>query len=447
VAPGQPAGIASGWLHDQAQVGTVLQVRAASGQFVFSKDDSVPPVLITGGIGITPILSMLKAALAAEPDLVAHLFYGVRNGRDHAFKTVLEALARAYPGFDLHVVYADPAAGDVLGQDYDKAGLISLDLLKQSLPHGRHAFYVRGPDPMMKALIPALCGLGCGRGRGRHPPRILWPADRSAQRDVGCADARCAGARRDHRVSAVGSHAGLAGAGCEPAGLCRAPFDRRGCRLSVRQLRHLRDATDLGTGRLCDQARPRHRIRSLPAVRRYPGHRFGVGRMTLRGSLFSREVVPFYLALLALLLATLAVDAALHLLNLVWIGKWLGIPGVLLICGSFGSSLRKRKLITRGSPATLLRLHERMAWAGSLLITVHAGIHFNAVLAWLAIGAMLLNIASGLTAQALEDRLYWDSLTYDTVKQWRVIHYPITLAFAVPGSAHIISSVIFWGWS
>ncbi len=169
--------------------------------------------------------------------------------------------------------------------------------------------------------------------------------------------------------------------------------------------------------------------------------------MTLRGSLFSREVVPFYLALLALLLATLAVDAALHLLNLVWIGKWLGIPGVLLICGSFGSSLRKRKLITRGSPATLLRLHERMAWAGSLLITVHAGIHFNAVLAWLAIGAMLLNIASGLTAQALEDRLYWDSLTYDTVKQWRVIHYPITLAFAVPGSAHIISSVIFWGWS
>ncbi len=194
--------------------------------------------------------------------------------------------------------------------------------------------------------------------------------------------------------------------------------------------------------------------------------------MTLRGSLFSREVVPFYLALLALLAATLALDAALHLLNLVWIGKWLGIPGVLLICGSFGYSLRKRKLIARGSPATLLRLHERMAWAGSLMITVHAGIHFNAVLAWLAIGAMLLNIASGLTgkfllrragarlaattqrlrgegltAQALEERLYWDSLTYDTVKEWRVIHYPITFAFAVLGTAHIISSVIFWGWS
>jgi hypothetical protein len=107
--------------------------------------------------------------------------------------------------------------------------------------------------------------------------------------------------------------------------------------------------------------------------------------MTLRGSLFSREVVPFYLSLLALLVATLAVDAALHLLDLVWVGKWLGIPGVLLICASFGYSLRKRKLIARGHPATLLHLHERMAWAGSLLVLVHAGIHFNAILAWLAV--------------------------------------------------------------
>jgi hypothetical protein len=194
--------------------------------------------------------------------------------------------------------------------------------------------------------------------------------------------------------------------------------------------------------------------------------------MTWSGSLLSREVAPFYLSLLALLAATLAVDAVLHLLDLVWIGKWLGIPGVLLICGSFGYSLRKRKLIGRGRPATLLRLHERMAWAGSFLILVHAGIHFNAVLAWLAIGAMLVNVASGLTgkfllrragallasttqrlrdqgltAQALEDRLYWDSLTYDTVKQWRVLHYPITLAFAVLGTAHIVSAVIFWGGS
>jgi hypothetical protein len=191
----------------------------------------------------------------------------------------------------------------------------------------------------------------------------------------------------------------------------------------------------------------------------------------MRISLFAREVVPFFLQLALLGLAALAIDALLHWLNAVWIGRYLGIPGVLLIVGSFGYSLRKRKLIATGKPATLLRLHERMAWAGSLLILVHAGIHFNAILAWLAVWAMLVNIASGLTGKfllqrarnrleetrtrmrvqglsgaELEDSLYWDSLTFDAVKQWRVVHYPITLAFAVLAGGHIVSTFLFWGW-
>jgi hypothetical protein len=193
--------------------------------------------------------------------------------------------------------------------------------------------------------------------------------------------------------------------------------------------------------------------------------------MPMRISLFTREVVPFFLRLALLGLAALAIDALLHRLNAVWIGRYLGIPGVLLIIGSFGYSLRKRKLVKAGKPATLLRLHERMAWGGSLLILVHAGIHFNAILAWLAILAMLVNIASGLTGKfllqrarsrleetrtqmraqgmssaELEDILYWDSLTFDAVQQWRVVHYPITLAFAVLASGHLVSIFLFWGW-
>lgn len=191
----------------------------------------------------------------------------------------------------------------------------------------------------------------------------------------------------------------------------------------------------------------------------------------MRMSLFTREVLPFFLRLALLGLAALSIDALLHWLNAVWIGRYLGIPGVFLIIGSFGYSLRKRKIITTGKPVTLLRLHERMAWAGSLLILVHAGIHFNAILGWLAVWAMLVNIASGLTGKfllqrartrleettthlraqglsgaALEDSLYWDSLTFDAVKQWRVIHYPITLAFAVLAIGHIVSVFLFWGW-
>lgn len=191
----------------------------------------------------------------------------------------------------------------------------------------------------------------------------------------------------------------------------------------------------------------------------------------MKANLLWREVLPFFLALGALAVAALAFDALLHVLDVVWIGRYLGIPGTLLIIASFSYSLRKRNLIKAGQPAQLLRLHERMAWLGSLLVLVHAGIHFNAILGWLAVWAMLINVSSGLTgkfllkrararleesrqrlrdeglsAQQLEERLYWDSMTFDAVKAWRVVHFPITLAFGVLAVAHIISIFLFWGW-
>jgi hypothetical protein len=192
---------------------------------------------------------------------------------------------------------------------------------------------------------------------------------------------------------------------------------------------------------------------------------------SMQAHLFSREVLPFYLALVALVGVALLCDAALHLLNAVWVGRWLGIPGSLLILASLGYSLRKRKLIRSGQPARLLRLHENMAWAGSLLVLVHAGIHFNAILGWLAVWAMLINVGSGLTgkyllarsrrrleaarqamreqglsSEQLAERTYWDSLTFDAVKQWRSVHFPITLAFAVLALAHIVAVFLFWDW-
>ena len=191
----------------------------------------------------------------------------------------------------------------------------------------------------------------------------------------------------------------------------------------------------------------------------------------MRATLLTREVLPFFLSLALLGGAALGVDAVLHLLDAVWVGRYLGIPGLILIIASFSYSLSKRKIISVSKPAVLLRLHERMAWAGSLLILVHAGIHFNAILPWLATWAMLVNIASGLTGKFLlqrarkrldettreiraqglspsetEDRLYWDSLTFDVVRKWRAVHYPITLAFAVLATAHVLSIFYFWGW-
>jgi hypothetical protein len=190
---------------------------------------------------------------------------------------------------------------------------------------------------------------------------------------------------------------------------------------------------------------------------------------TTGGNLLLREVLPFGLAMLGLVGAALACDAALHLAGLVWIGRWLGIPGLALILASVGYSVRKR--MRGGAGPGALRRHEWQAWAGSLLVLVHAGVDFEAILAWLAILAMMVNVASGLTGkfllararqrleanragmraqgltpEALEQRLYWDSMTFDAIRQWRAVHVPITMAFGALALGHIVSTILFWTW-
>ena len=188
-------------------------------------------------------------------------------------------------------------------------------------------------------------------------------------------------------------------------------------------------------------------------------------------SLIRKEVLPFLLMFGSLLLATVVTDALLHHFELVWIGRWLGIPGTLLILLSFFYSMRKRKVISFGKPKTLLTLHEILTWLGALMILVHAGVHVYTILPWLALAAMLVNVISGMTGKYLldrsrrflaekkglysqqgladdeiEKRLFWDATAFDLMKQWRAVHLPITLAFGVLGISHILTVLLFWEW-
>lgn len=188
-------------------------------------------------------------------------------------------------------------------------------------------------------------------------------------------------------------------------------------------------------------------------------------------SLIQKEILPLLGLFAALMAATAITDILLHRFDLVWIGRWLGIPGTVLILISFLYSLRKRKKIGFGRPVTLLRLHEGLTLLGALMILVHAGIHIYAILPWLALLAMTVNVFSGMTGkylldrsrrflddkrthyvqeglagEDLERRLFWDATTFDLMKKWRVVHLPITLAFAVLGVAHLLSIFLFWQW-
>ncbi|WP_211203871.1 hypothetical protein [Candidatus Accumulibacter phosphatis] len=188
-------------------------------------------------------------------------------------------------------------------------------------------------------------------------------------------------------------------------------------------------------------------------------------------SLWRQHVLPFSLLVGMLAAATLAGDYLLHRLNLVWVGRYMGIPGTILIIGSLVYSLRKRKFITTGNAKSLLTLHEIGTWLGSLMVLIHAGIHFNAILPWLATVAMGVNVISGMVGKLLLDRsrrhvqgqrdsfqlrglsrpeaeqaVFWDAVAVDAMTLWRKVHIPIFIVFATLALGHIISIFLFWGW-
>lgn len=188
-------------------------------------------------------------------------------------------------------------------------------------------------------------------------------------------------------------------------------------------------------------------------------------------SLWREHVLPFTVLLGLLAAATLAGDYLLHRLNLVWVGRYLGIPGTLLIIGSLYYSARKRKWVSTGDPKSLLQMHEFGTWLGSLMVLIHAGIHFNAILPWLATVAMGVNVISGLVGKMLlnqsrqhvqgererfqlrglsktevEQAVFWDAVALGAMAQWRKVHIPIFIVFAVLALGHMISIFLFWGW-
>ena len=161
--PDLPPGASSSHFHDRVHEGDVLELKAPSGHFFIDPDLAVPAVLIAGGIGITPMMSMLRWCLAEQPARTIHLYYGLRNGDEHAFKPLLEELAVAHPAFHLNVVYSRPGPNDVPARDYREAGHVDVDLLRRTLPHGPHQFYVCGRAAMMESLVPALAAWGVPR--------------------------------------------------------------------------------------------------------------------------------------------------------------------------------------------------------------------------------------------------------------------------------------------
>ncbi|MBI4551379.1 MAG: 2Fe-2S iron-sulfur cluster binding domain-containing protein [Candidatus Latescibacteria bacterium] len=149
-------GLVSNFFHDRVQEGDILDIKAPSGDFFLDMTKQTPVVLIGGGVGVTPMLSMLNTLIDSGSRRETWFFYGARNSREQIMRASLDRIAREHENIRLHLCYSAPGEDDVQGKDYHHGERISIGLLKRLLPSNNYQFYLCGPASMMTALIDGL---------------------------------------------------------------------------------------------------------------------------------------------------------------------------------------------------------------------------------------------------------------------------------------------------
>jgi uncharacterized protein len=157
-------GAVSNYMHDHVQRGFRLEAMAPRGKFVLDQSSDRSVVLISAGVGVTPMIAMLNY-LVAEGERTqkfrpVHFIHGARNGRSVAFADHVRELAAAHDGLTVHIRLSQPDENDVLNQTHDSEGRIELELLKTVLPFDDHDFYLCGPNAFMQDVHDGLTSVG-----------------------------------------------------------------------------------------------------------------------------------------------------------------------------------------------------------------------------------------------------------------------------------------------
>jgi ferredoxin-NADP reductase/MOSC domain-containing protein YiiM len=157
-------GAASAYVDDELKVGDIVQASAARGSFTLRPGDT-PVVLLSAGIGVTPVLAMLHALAAEASTREIWWLYGTRNGREHPFAEETRGLLKALTHRHSHICYSSPGPGDQPDVGFDAPGRLNTDVL-QELDLPRHGdFYICGPSTFMSDLTAGLTALGVAPDR------------------------------------------------------------------------------------------------------------------------------------------------------------------------------------------------------------------------------------------------------------------------------------------
>lgn len=153
---GNPAGVVSNFLHAQIEVGDIIPISAPGGDFTLDQDDTRPLVLMSGGVGLTPMMSMLETTIKENPNREVYFIHAAQSSNHHAMKEHVIEIVEHHSQVKSFTVYDRPTEGD----KYDKEGYMDYKWLNSILPTNDAAFYFCGPKGFMRAAYQLLVQYG-----------------------------------------------------------------------------------------------------------------------------------------------------------------------------------------------------------------------------------------------------------------------------------------------
>jgi ferredoxin-NADP reductase/MOSC domain-containing protein YiiM/ferredoxin len=160
----EPHGLAGGYLRATVEVGDRIKVAAPRGQFTLG-ESAHAVVLVSAGVGVTPVLAMLYALHDSQSTRDIWWLHGTRNGAEHAFAQETRSLLAALPNAHSRVWYSRPDPDDHIGTDYDELGHITPEGIAATGAPIDSEFYLCGPTPFMTAITAGLEKLGVPTAR------------------------------------------------------------------------------------------------------------------------------------------------------------------------------------------------------------------------------------------------------------------------------------------
>ncbi|MFK3690861.1 NO-inducible flavohemoprotein [Agrobacterium tumefaciens] len=150
----------SRFLHDVARVGDTIEATPPAGDFFLPEEPVRPVILLSAGVGLTPMVSMVETIGAQYADVQVHYVHAALNSSTHAMDRHVRSIAKQHGRISVSTFYSEPSPSDAAGLTHDYDGFITVEWLRHNTPFETGDFYLCGPKPFLKSLVKGLWTAG-----------------------------------------------------------------------------------------------------------------------------------------------------------------------------------------------------------------------------------------------------------------------------------------------